>query len=154
MEIIFTGSRVYGVPRQESDLDIVILCNATEYDMLRSVHVRNDEDGHVLYPEGGGLNLRFGNLNIIATTDEAMFAAWKEGTQFLKDMKYYDGPVTRDKAIAVLERFGVPSFRRPVPEVVQWDEPRGLDWMDHEWHLRHEEIPLDLLQQGNNGNNN
>lgn len=71
MKAFITGSRAYGTPTEKSDLDLVILTDeATKYDLEKF----SDEEGVI----------RFGKLNIIATTDALEYSVWKVGTVAMK----------------------------------------------------------------------
>lgn len=89
---VVTGSRKYGIPRDDSDIDLVV--HLTEEDLQRlasqaeSVSLANVNSGY------NGASLRFGNLNLIAVTEKRTFDAWKNGTQFLSAIK----PVTKEIA--------------------------------------------------------
>ena len=137
MEIIFTGSRVYGRPKKDSDLDIVILCNDEEARLLNLV-CDKEKQRTANYPEGS-FNLYFGNLNIIVTTDEGTFNSWKEGTQLLKDMSDYNEIVTKKIAIKVLERFGVGQTKNEVSfntkKYVPYSPPRRPLGAQGVWHM-------------------
>jgi hypothetical protein len=91
-----TGSRVYGTPREDSDIDLVVLLDADEMVGLAKI-ARNEEThgspGGPHYEDG--MSIRFGSLNLLCVTDEKHFQTWREGTEQLKAMR----PVTREKAI-------------------------------------------------------
>ncbi len=89
--MFFTGSRVYGIPREYSDLDMVLSMTIEEERELLK---------HTDYKlSGSRYTIRYGNLNIIPTTDEKFHRAWYIGTQELIKRK----PVTRNEAILYLE---------------------------------------------------
>lgn len=102
MKSLLTGSRVYGEPRPDSDIDMVILAeNAddriklmTYRDHTTKTHVR---PGNV--PGYNGVSLRYGNLNIILVDDPKVFEAWEKGTNFLKAI----APVTHEQACLIFE---------------------------------------------------
>lgn len=100
MKACLTGSRVYGTPRFDSDLDCVVLVeDDNDYQLL---HFSSDKrNGAILTNDGyNGVSLRFGNLNVIAVLrDEKVFEAWRKGTDFLKAIR----PVTKEQACMVLE---------------------------------------------------
>lgn len=74
-----TGSRVYGKPREDSDLDLVIYCTDAEtIGLLRA----NCDPGSA--PRGPYPSLRFGKLQIVLLEDEAKYHAWRKGTKALK----------------------------------------------------------------------
>lgn len=90
MNAFVTGSRVYGTPRPESDIDLCVV--VSEHD-LALLSERADED-----PGSGGHSLRFGKLNLIVLGQRS-FEAWQEATNELVAMK----PVTREKAVELIK---------------------------------------------------
>ncbi len=98
-----TGSHAYGIPRHDSDIDLVILVSEKDLEKLRvamecSGETHDPDDP--MYIAAGGVPLRFGPLNLIACTNEAYFAAWRKGTWELKKRK----PVPRDFAVEYMRR--------------------------------------------------
>jgi len=98
MRAFITGSRVYGTPREDSDLDLVVLCDDQAHELL---HLHG-ADGALYAP------VRFANLNIIVLRDPAQFEAWRKTTENLKAR----APVTREEAceaikLACAEALGV-----------------------------------------------
>lgn len=90
-----TGSRAYGVPKADSDIDLVVLVSDEDYNKLLD---RADSIGS---KTEHGLSIRFGCLNVIVTTDEKEYHQWANGTAFLKSI----APVSKDIAILMFERF-------------------------------------------------
>lgn len=89
MNAILGGSRVYGKPNKDSDLDLVLwLPNS----MQRQI-VRKEGD------ETGDDTVRYGNLNIILPNNAKEFSVWLYGIELLKQHK----PVTRDKAVETFD---------------------------------------------------
>lgn len=83
-----TGSHAYGLPNEDSDIDLVIppIVFSNDLDLLR------------LNKDGAGV-IRYGKLNlIVAPTDEA-FRLWQKCNEHLKSMK----PVTREFAVRYIE---------------------------------------------------
>lgn len=97
MNAFLTGSRAYGTPREDSDVDLVVLVSDSDMDALN--RLATDDDGEETYGDSTSASLRFGNLNLICMTDPASFGAWKEATAELIARK----PVTRDKAVQVIQ---------------------------------------------------
>jgi hypothetical protein len=92
MKSFLTGSRVYGTPKPESDIDLCVLLTYDEIEKLR-------EFSDTKLPASrspSSVSLRFGKLNIIATDDEKVFAEWRLGTSILEALR----TVTKDFAIA------------------------------------------------------
>lgn len=93
---IVTGSRAYGHPKPESDLDLVV--QLAGGDIVRVVEalgleIPKDQEG-TCYPT---LQFKSGRLNLIMETDPERFEVWRKGTRTLKAM----APVTRDQAVAL-----------------------------------------------------
>lgn len=96
-----TGSRAYGLPGIDSDIDLVVLISTANLDRLLALGgtrpaVPGDED----YIAAGGTPLRFGSLNLICCTDKAQYDVWSEGTKRLK----MQAPVSRDFAIRFMAK--------------------------------------------------
>ncbi len=91
-----TGSRVYGFPKEDSDIDLVCLLSLDQLSAIAPLADNTDDFGS---PGGqfydDGCSLRFGKLNLLVVTEKKHFDVWKQGTDELIAMK----PVTRDKAI-------------------------------------------------------
>ena len=102
MHSFITGSRAYGTPRPDSDIDLVVLVSPDDLAKLVELSDKQSDFGH---PGGehyeDGCFLRFGPLNLICVTDQTHFETWKKGTDELIAKK----PVTRDEAIETLKRY-------------------------------------------------
>lgn len=83
MNAFITGSRVYGIPREDSDIDLVVLVDETTRDNLRLLRDNHD-----------AFKVTFGRLNLVLVTTTKEFEAWKQGTEELKALS----PVTREFA--------------------------------------------------------
>ncbi len=98
LNAFITGSYAYGVPKENSDIDLVIRIDRPELQKL------------AVFSEGGELNeydgvgrsvsLRFGKLNIIACTSDLQYRTWLQGTQQLINE---EGFATRDYAVEVFK---------------------------------------------------
>lgn len=94
-----TGSQVYGVPTEKSDVDMVVLVSEKD----RGILLANADPGtnKIVY---GKLNL------IILSKDKAeeveQFHLWRKGTEDLIAKR----PVTRQFAIDYLDEIGVESL--------------------------------------------
>lgn len=85
---LLTGSRAYGEPTEDSDIDIVIRCGNGVYELLKK-HSDKCADG----------SIRFGKLNIICCLENEQYQAWYIGTQDLvARYRNTDLPIERDKA--------------------------------------------------------
>lgn len=88
-----TGSRCYGAPRPDSDYDIVVHVTDQMLDTLI-------ECAQIELHYGETASLKFGNLNLIATSDESVYDAWYGTTERLARRKRATGvPVDRDEAV-------------------------------------------------------
>jgi predicted nucleotidyltransferase len=101
MNAFITGSRAYGTPRRNSDIDLVIRCDEATADLLKSL---SDEEDLVV----------FRNLNLILCTSDEDFAVWKHGTDLLKMRR----PVSKGAAKTLLK-----SMRESIK--VPDDNPSG-----------------------------
>lgn len=106
-QAVLTGSRAYGKPRADSDIDLVVLLPRADVQRLL---LRADEDGGKDSSSLGDAardsapfsrSMRFGNLNLICCSTVESFRCWKDGTAYLKAKADRTGqPVTRDDAVA------------------------------------------------------
>jgi hypothetical protein len=71
MRAFITGSRAYGNPRPNSDVDLVVLVDEDTADLLRTA---SETRGPV----------RFGRLNLVVCTTEEQYAVWRLGTSQMK----------------------------------------------------------------------
>ena len=104
MNSFITGSRVYGTPTEDSDIDLVILVSPEDSELLWD---NRDEDLKPDVPtEYNRGTLRYGNLNIIAIEDSEQgrkqFEIWRSVTEDLKKR----APVTKEEAIAAFDKAG------------------------------------------------
>ena len=90
-----TGSRVYGTPTTDSDVDICMLMSISAAMHLAGMAGKDVGEEY----EGCAIVMRFGMMNIIAHTDEASFRAWKKATN---DLIFYR-PVSRAVAVATIK---------------------------------------------------
>src|SRR5437899_12858576 len=95
MRSFLTGSHVYGTPKPDSDIDLVVLVSPEHLAKLREfadADYKWNNDYHT-----AKLSFRFGKLNLICCTNEIDFNVWKEGTEKLQEIQ----PVTREDAVAL-----------------------------------------------------
>lgn len=93
-----TGSRVYGTPRPDSDIDMCVLLDRSEFCKLLAIADNERQDHEKVYEDTDDVAYKFGNLNMICFHDLEVFDAWRRGTEQLKAEK----PVTRARAKEVL----------------------------------------------------
>lgn len=84
-----TGSRAYGRPGLNSDVDLVVLVDeATARELIRLSEHKKEP-------------VRFGSLNLILCVDETEYAVWRLGTRQMQRSK---AKHTRDQAREVLDK--------------------------------------------------
>lgn len=138
MKAFLTGSRVYGSPRGNSDIDLVVFLTPRELEELRQVADSSDEDridkkdsdGGPQFMNGPAASLRFGKLNLICVTDPLAYAVWLNGTKILtREAEKSSGPVLRPVAIAFFEALrrsaGLFDHRPTVQEIREEQDRRG-----------------------------
>ena len=98
MKCFLTGSRIYGTPTEDSDLDMVVLADDDMFDRLRAMYAHeNDVDRQY---EKDSLSIRVGSLNMIVVKTELSFLAWKHAKDALvQEVELTGRPVTRDRAV-------------------------------------------------------
>lgn len=94
---IVTGSRRYGTPRPDSDVDLVVLMEDSE--TLGLLAGGADEEPRD-YDSRFGWPFRFGRLNLIVCTRIEQWEAWNEGTRSLVARSAKGETITRDMAVA------------------------------------------------------
>lgn len=87
-----TGSRVYGIPKENSDIDLVVLISDEDWEHLA---MASDDENSVNEYGTKNKSIRFGNLNLLVTTEQKDFDVWMKGTEELKARR----PVERDEAV-------------------------------------------------------
>ena len=98
MHGFITGSRAYGTPREDSDVDLAVFVPSQDADKFRELfkaELRISNEGS--YPDGCAY--RFGNLNLLVFSSEPHFKAWRDATAELVARK----PVTRSEAIKAID---------------------------------------------------
>ena len=102
MQPFITGSRAYGTPKEESDIDIVLLVESDVIQELQEMCDQPDDFETYLGIDTGGditTSIRFGKLNMILHTRPEKYNAWKEATDELIQRK----PVARDEAVKCIQ---------------------------------------------------
>jgi predicted nucleotidyltransferase len=87
MRGFITGSRAYGEPTNESDIDLVVMVDASARNLLRMLSDTPEATRGIVV-------VRFGKLNLILPEDEAELAVWKVGTEQLLRNKRENGNST------------------------------------------------------------
>lgn len=96
MRSFLTGSHVYGTPKHDSDIDLVIQLDSDEELELCG----QSDGGGIIIDDSDYPTIRFGNLQIIAVEDDREFAIWKSCTEELKKR----APVTREEAVNLIKK--------------------------------------------------
>ena len=109
-----TGSRRYGTPTEDSDTDLVILCEDFVPDRRLVVPVIWN------LREKTAPSCRFGKLNIITFTIRENFLRWRQVTEELEKRK----PVTRDEAIAAFQAAGFKGYGEKSKEEATNDQAK------------------------------
>jgi len=94
MKAVLTGSRRYGTPRADSDVDVVI--RADEQKLIETLVANADGTGSM----GAGhdqFSVKYGKLNLIVCLTDAAYLTWADGNASLDAQ----APVTRDNAVKV-----------------------------------------------------
>lgn len=100
MTAFITGSRAYGTPREDSDIDLVISVSPADSEILW--RLTEETTGSV----------RFGRLNLIICEQEdpektpIKFFTWRRVTDALKALSLIK-PVTRDEAVSAFQKEGI-----------------------------------------------
>lgn len=93
MTAFITGSHAYGIPTENSDIDLAILVS--------------DKDSEFLWQQFGSAGtLRAGKLNIVCFYNATNFERWREVTNQLKAR----APVTRDDAVSAFQVAGFKGY--------------------------------------------
>lgn len=104
-----TGSQLYGRPRDDSDVDIVLLVDENLLHLLAEKAGRHlATDQYDDKPESASLT--FGQLNLICVTASEEYDAWLEGTEECyqlmqsrwKELGHGAHYVTRDEAKSIM----------------------------------------------------
>lgn len=95
MKAFITGSRRYGEPKEDSDVDLVVLCDADTFADM-GVFFREEIEGDADNDEydDESFSLKIGKLNLILCASKKRFREWRIGTELLERSK----PVSRDTA--------------------------------------------------------
>ena len=96
-----TGSRAYGTPRADSDIDVVAMMSHT----LALLLVAFGEAPEGYEDDQGFLSVRFGMLNLMCCWEDEAFFAWADGTRELIERTEHGAMrVTRAEAVKLFTR--------------------------------------------------
>lgn len=95
LPLFLTGSRVYGTPKEGSDVDFVVFLPENAESTLGS----KADKAKKRYGNRAGSCFYFGGLNLIVETNPKKVVAWYEGTRRLEEMK----PVSKAVAIVMFD---------------------------------------------------
>lgn len=107
MKAFVTGSRKYGKPRKDSDIDLVVFVESNA-DIMLLDHMKVDRKQARLVSmtadEDNGLHIyRFGDLNLMAVTNEKWYQVWKDATEECSNRE--DAvTLTREQAVEIFKR--------------------------------------------------
>lgn len=106
MKTLLTGSSVYGFPTLNSDVDMVAFVDEHDMCILQSGSDSDSFLGEGSDSEGTqGESLRFGNLNIIATTDEYYFETWRICTEVAIEIgRRRKARLNREQSVDIFKR--------------------------------------------------
>lgn len=100
-----TGSRAYGEPKENSDIDLVVFVSDSDLQLLCECGGVSLEDAKEEYREADSASIRFGKLNLIAVANPNYFNAWKRVTDTLVKRKAVNRkPVKRDEAVTAFKQ--------------------------------------------------
>jgi Nucleotidyltransferase domain len=128
---ILTGSRVYGTPTPDSDLDVVMLMDAKQIAKFAALVGEGYHQSNILVRYGLSCTIKIntmfhkmvndlsewtnthqGTVNLLLVDTSEAFEAWKIGTEELTARK----PVTRDEAVEVFQRLREERGLKELPE--------------------------------------
>lgn len=95
---ILTGSQVYGIPTDGSDIDVVVLMSEEHIKRLVAASQGCCDECLCQYPDAA--TFRFGKLNLIAVSNLIAFEVWRDATKALLAR----APVSREQAVEVIAR--------------------------------------------------
>jgi hypothetical protein len=123
-----TGSRVYGEPTYDSDVDLVVLVDEPTLELLLAVI--NEQRGMQAEatasatdnPEALSASLNFGCLNLLCVTSPIAYGIWKLGTEKLTEL----APVPRNDAVAYFKALRAHyAIAKKVPAAADFIALRG-----------------------------
>lgn len=95
-----TGSRAYGEPTEDSDIDLVILCGEGLHEKLLAESEAKD-------------TVRFGRLNLICCNSKTEYLAWAEATRkMIVSGRNFSSNEARKVLNKVHEEMGIEFLRK------------------------------------------
>lgn len=130
MKAFTTGSRVYGEPTADSDIDLVVLTSPGVITALAELADKEvpafglaapggaSDPGPADSPAGVTASLKFGRLNLICVADLIAYAVWRKGTiELAKRADDTGKPVPRNEAVVHFRALQVlHGLRKPPKE--------------------------------------
>ena len=115
MQAFITGSRAYGEPTDESDIDLVVYVSNDDLQILIDGYLVGEAELPARASGGDDVSasLRFGCLNLICVSDRRMYDAWLQGTH---ELKARGEPVSREEAIEYLSQKRFEATRQSAEE--------------------------------------
>lgn len=109
-----TGSRAYGTPTKDSDVDLVVLVDDATAKVLHK------------FTEAANGTVRFGKLNLIVLTSEKEYDAWERATKLMVNDRQKGRPHDRNSAIEVIQKklveVGLDLIRSPSETDEDWED--------------------------------
>lgn len=119
-----TGSRAYGTPREDSDVDLCLTVSERDFTILNDLADRGQRTSGRPGCVGG---LRYGRLNLICVTTPDL-ENWRRGTRALEARQ----PVTREEAIRVLGEHGCGWQSQGTAQTILADTPpEPMEYLGH-----------------------
>lgn len=128
MRAFLTGSRIYSVPKKDSDIDLVVLMSEWEILLLKGLNqpkksfiekcreLISPKDETIYNTVSPTTSLRFGPLNLLCVSSEKAYNDWREGTDQLRAK----APVSREEAVRVFTELFARSEDMDNGEFEQW----------------------------------
>jgi hypothetical protein len=105
MFALLTGSQVYGAPRPDSDVDLVVLADD---ETIRAL-IPHADGAKVTSETARSASLRFGKLNLVCVGSTELFEKWRAATAVCIGRSDDRGnqPITRAEAMEIFKALGV-----------------------------------------------
>lgn len=103
------GSRAYGTPRENSDVDLVVLVTLPEAYILGN----NADEPNEPRGERKSFPVRYGRLNLIVCFEQETYDRWLSGKVRLQERARDGAKVSREDAIAMFNALGVSGDYEP-----------------------------------------